>query len=289
MSWPARLTMPAVFAGMSLVIFALYWPVTFDVPRSDFVTFLSMVQGLGWDAESMKKVITTEFFGDARFQPLAFLLLYAQWKAFGAHVAAYHVLNELLHVANAFMLYRILFRIHGEQIFALLVAFAFLLAAGLLTSGSRLTAQSDFSPALIDRRADACVDFYQFACGGWLERTSLPPDRARYGRMQELADRNEQIIREILEDAARRRPGRTPAEQRIGDADQLACDTEPVRRFEVERDRAPVAQVELVFGRQARAVFALLRPIDADDVRPHIGEQHAAERHRSHRGELDHP
>ena len=119
---------PAVFLGMLLVVTVLYWPVTFDVPRSDFVTFLSMVDGLGWDAGSLKKVITTEFFGDERFQPLAFLLLYGQWKLFGAHVAAYHLVNQLLHVANAFVFYRILLRIHREPWFALTTASAFLLA-----------------------------------------------------------------------------------------------------------------------------------------------------------------
>ena len=120
--------MPAVFLGMLLFVTALYWPVTFDVPRSDLVTFLSIVDGLGWDAGSLKKVITTEFFGDERFQPLAFLLLYGEWKLFGPHVAAYHFLNELLHVANAFVFYRILLRIHREHWFALTTASAFLLA-----------------------------------------------------------------------------------------------------------------------------------------------------------------
>jgi hypothetical protein len=118
----------AVFFGMLFVVMVLYWPVTFDVPRSDFVTFLSIVDGLGWDATSLKKVVTTEFFGDERFQPLAFLLLYGEWKLFGAHVAAYHFLNELFHVANAFLFYRILLRIHREHWFALTTASAFLLA-----------------------------------------------------------------------------------------------------------------------------------------------------------------
>lgn len=123
---PAR--MAAVFTGMLSVVLVLYWPITFDVPRSDFVTFLSIVDGLGWDSASLKKVITTEFFGDERFQPLAFLFLYAQWKLFGPHVAAYHLLNEMLHVANAFVFYRILLRIHHQHWFALATATTFLLA-----------------------------------------------------------------------------------------------------------------------------------------------------------------
>ena len=34
--------------------------------------------------------------------------------------------------------------------------------------------------ASLDRSADACTDFYQFACGGWLAANDIPADRARW-------------------------------------------------------------------------------------------------------------
>jgi len=51
----------------------------------------------------------------------------------------------------------------------------------------------------LDRKADPCVDFYQFACGGWVAKHPVPADRRSYGRFAEVQDRNFTILRRILE------------------------------------------------------------------------------------------
>src|SRR5213593_1689164 len=51
----------------------------------------------------------------------------------------------------------------------------------------------------LDRTADACTDFYQFACGGWIAKNPVPADRRAWGRFQEVQDRNFTILRRILE------------------------------------------------------------------------------------------
>jgi endothelin-converting enzyme/putative endopeptidase len=53
----------------------------------------------------------------------------------------------------------------------------------------------------LDRRVDACTDFYQFACGGWVAANPLPADRPRFDRFTELQQRNFAILRRILETA----------------------------------------------------------------------------------------
>ena len=123
-------------------------------------------------------------------------------------------------------------------------AFLAIAAACALAAQSSLQNASmvRFDVKAIDKTADPCKDFYQYACGTWVKNNPIPPDQSSWGRFEELAERNRETLHQILEEAAKPDPGRDATTRKIGDyyaacMDEKAIDAKGLAPLQPELDR----------------------------------------------------
>ncbi|HLJ76493.1 MAG TPA: M13 family metallopeptidase N-terminal domain-containing protein, partial [Acidobacteriaceae bacterium] len=71
-----------------------------------------------------------------------------------------------------------------------------------------------FDLSAIDKTADPCVDFYAYACGNWRKANPIPADQSRWGRFNELSERNRYLLYVDLKRAAD--APKTPLQRKYG-------------------------------------------------------------------------
>jgi endothelin-converting enzyme/putative endopeptidase len=54
---------------------------------------------------------------------------------------------------------------------------------------------------VLDPTISPCDNFYLHACGVWINENPIPPDQSRWGTFQKLADENQTLLKDILQDA----------------------------------------------------------------------------------------
>ncbi|GGX30267.1 M13 family metallopeptidase [Undibacterium squillarum] len=94
--------------------------------------------------------------------------------------------------------------------------------AGVSASAVAVTPVTTVSNALVlqadtmNRKADACTDFYEFANGVWLKNNPVPADRSRYSAYEEVNERNLNILRTLAEAAVNKADAKG-SEKLVGD------------------------------------------------------------------------
>ncbi len=103
-----------------------------------------------------------------------------------------------------------------------------------------IVAGFDFSN--LDRSANACQDFNQFANGGWMAKNPIPPEYSVWGNFTKLAEHNNDELHEILEALLKKKTQASGNEQKIADfyrscMDEPAIEAAGINPLQPEFDR----------------------------------------------------
>ena len=77
----------------------------------------------------------------------------------------------------------------------------------------------------LDKSARAADDFYQYACGGWMQKNPLPAAYSRYGAFEVLSEENNKRINGILDELLHNSYAKGTVEQKLSDLYKLAMDS----------------------------------------------------------------
>ncbi|HXQ98439.1 MAG TPA: M13 family metallopeptidase N-terminal domain-containing protein, partial [Candidatus Limnocylindrales bacterium] len=121
-----------------------------------------------------------------------------------------------------------------------------------------------FDTANLDKTCKPCDDFYQFAMGGWMKSNPIPPEYPSWGTFAQLADKNQQNLRQILDEAMNAKAKAGSNEQKIGDFYASCMDTAAIEAAgtgPLEPELARIAGLKSVSDLQAAAEFAQSRGV----------------------------
>ncbi len=149
------------------------------------------------------------------------------------------------------------------------------MALTTLTMGADAQSQlcSGVDPTNLDKTVQPGNDFYQYACGGWMQKNPLPAAYARYGSFDQLAENNNKRINGILDELLHGTYQKGTIEQKLSDLYKMAMDSVRRNQDGVKPAMALIEKMEAAkTNEQLFAIQLELAPYgDSEFMRASIG------------------
>src|SRR5215471_13836970 len=139
------------------------------------------------------------------------------------------------------------------------------------------TEKHGFDISNMDTSVSACDNFFQYANGGWVKQNPVPAAYPAWGSFSQLAERNREHVRDILEDAAKKKAPAGSEDQKIGDfyascMDEDAIEAAGIRPIQPELDRikainSQAALQQEIARLQSRGIGVLFRFGSGQDLK----------------------
>ena len=149
----------------------------------------------------------------------------------------------------------------------MLLPFSALLAQTPETPLTQLPYTPSLETKFLDRSADPCVNFYQYACGSWNKLNPIPADQSRWDVYAKLTVENQRYLWGILNEVAKPSPSRPANDQKIGDffascMDEAAIEKAGLTPLQPELDaiaglKSAADLAPVLAGMHVRAINAL--------------------------------
>jgi predicted metalloendopeptidase len=140
------------------------------------------------------------------------------------------------------------------------------------TPTKQTLAQAGIVVDWMDRAADPCVDFFEYACGNFVKTAQIPADRASWGAPQMVVKDSEDVLHKTLEDAAAAKGSTDPVTSKLGTYYAACMDEAAIEKAGIApikplldeiakvKDGASAAQATIVLQAQGVSPFFGMGP-----------------------------
>lgn len=132
------------------------------------------------------------------------------------------------------------------------------------------TMTSGIDLANLDTTALPGVDFYQYACGGWVKNHPLTAEYARFGSFDELAENNRKQMQTLITEIASKQNAPGSIEQKIGDLYNIVMDSVKLNADGIEPIKGELAQIAAIQDKSE--IFPLMTRLGLKGIGSYFNE-----------------